>query len=245
MILIDSRIGSRELHPIIKRIGVPCELTQLEYGDAALEGNGPDGPISIGVERKTLHDMLACVEDARYSAHQLPGMKALYDKSFLMLEGMWECGNNALQGVLVQGFNHGNSWGPLRTAGNRQVLYSKLYRYLVSVALSGVIITYSNSLTHTAQNIVELYGYFGKQWRQHTALREVQKLNIPVLGHASLCRRWAQEITDVGVIHGEEAERLFRTGLRLANSDESDWLKLPRIGVKTAQQIVREIRDWK
>ncbi len=255
MILVDQAIGSGRdksggelLQPIIRRLGVPCETTQLTYGDAAMEGNGPDGPITLGVERKTLQDMLQCVDDARYSAHQLVGMTKLYSKSFLILEGMWERGTpgSALDGVLIQGFNHGSSWGPLRSVGGgRTTLYSKLYRYLISVQLAGVIITYSNDLVQTACQIVEIQQYFQKKWKDHTALRECQKLAIPSLsGRPSLCKRWANELTDVGVIHGEEAERLFKTARKLAAAGEQDWMAISGIGVKTARQIVREINGW-
>lgn len=255
MILVDQAIGSGRdksggelLQPIIRRLGIPCETTQLSYGDCCFEGHGPDGPITLGVERKTLQDMLQCVEDARYSAHQLPGMLKLYSKSFLVLEGLWERGTpgSALEGVLIQGYGHGSSWGPLKAVGNgRTTLYSKLYRYLISVSLAGVIITYSNDITQTACQIVEIQQYFQKRWREHTALRECQKLAIPSLsGKPSLCKRWANELTDVGVVHGEEADRKFKTALALANSDESDWMTIPGIGAKTARQIVREIRGW-
>ena len=194
-----------------------------------------------------MHDMLSCVEDARYTAHQLVGMNKLYSKSFLVLEGMWERGTpgSALDGLLIQGFNHGSSWGPLQQAGRRTPLYSKLYRYLISVQLAGVIITYSNNLTQTACQIVEIQQYFQKKWKEHTALRECQKLAIPSLsGRPSLCKRWANELTDVGVVHGEEAERLFKTARNLAMSDESDWMTISGVGVKTARQIVREINGW-
>src|ERR1035441_2653948 len=90
MIYVDSRVGSKELFPIIQRIGVPCELTKLEYADACFEGRGPNGTIAIGVERKTLNDFLTCIEDARYVSHQRPGMAMMYTKSFLCLEGRSE-----------------------------------------------------------------------------------------------------------------------------------------------------------
>ena len=245
MILVDDRKGSAELLPIIQRTGAPCQLMRLEYGDACFEGNGPDGPITIGIERKTLHDMLACIEDSRYAAHQRPGMAALYSKSFLAIEGLWKCGDGDYSGVLIQGFNQGSSWGPLRTSGNRTVLYSKLYRYLVSVALSGVIITQSSSLAQTAYNIVELFGYFQKKWTDHTSLLEVQKLAIPVMnGRASLTRRWAEQCDDIGVKHGMEVDRYFKTPLQLATADETAWVSAG-VSPRLAKQTVKAIRGWK
>lgn len=256
MILVDYRKGSgvdgkgnELLPPIIRQIGVPCEVTNLAYGDACFEGNGPDGPICIGVERKTLHDMLACIDDSRYTAYQKIGMTKLYNKSYLALEGLWTPGNgNGLDGKIIQGYNNGGSWGPLklRGMGGRPPLYSKLYRYLMSVALSGVIITPSMHVFHTAYNICEMYFYFQKKWNQHTSLLDVQKLAIPDMNEKpSLVRRWASDLTDIGVIYSLEAERMFKTPRALACADETAWLSIKGIGVPTASRIVREINGWR
>lgn len=237
---------------IIRRIGLEADIFRLEYGDACFEGNGPNGTIAVGIERKTLHDMLNCIEDARYAAYQRPGMMQLYSKSFLFIEGLWEPGEGGIYtGKIMQGFRKGQSWGPLKTAGNRQVLYSKLFRYLVSVALSGVVVIPSYHIVHTAYNICELYHYFSKPWRAHTSLIECQKLAIPDLRvKPPLVRRWANELEEIGVVFSLAAEEYFKTPIRLANSDESDWVRLvgegnKHLGIGTAQKIVKEIRGWK
>lgn len=239
MILVDSRIGSKELLPFIRRAGVLCELGSLEFGDAAFEGNGPSGKIMVGVERKRLHDMLNCIDDHRYTGHQKIGMARMYAKSFLVVEGSWMPSNP--DGWLLEGFN-GGSWVPCRYR-SRRTIYSKLYRYLLSVQLSGVIITYSRDIWHTAYNICEIFHYFQKRWENHTSLLETQKLQIPDMNaKPSLTRRWAAEIEDVGVKLSQEAESLFGSPLSLAESTEADWMSIKGIGKKTAQKIVKEIR---
>jgi ERCC4-type nuclease len=238
MILIDSRTGSKELAPYIRRIGVPCELANLEFGDCALEGNGPKGPIAVGIERKTLHDMLHSVDDSRYSAHQRPGMLKMYDKSFLIVEGNWR--PHDPDGTLMESHN-GGSWGQCRYRSQR-VMYSKLRRYLFSVQLSGVPVLYTRDLFHTAYDICECFHYFQKRWESHTSLIEVQKLNIPALdGKPKLVRRWAADLENVGTLLSIEAERQFKTPISLAQSSESDWLRIKGIGVKSARNIVKEI----
>lgn len=227
---------------IIRGKGVLCEPMYLEFGDAAFTGKGPDGFIDIGIERKALADMLQCVEDSRYSAHQLPGMARTYARSFLIIEGDWM--PDARDGTMLESYRGGTAWGPARYR-SQKVMYSKLYRYLVSVALSGVIVTYSRNLVHTSQNIVELYHYFQKRWEDHTALLATQKFAIPTLtGKPSLVRRWASDLEGIGVKGSMEAERVFKTPIALATADEIAWLALPNIGVKSAQNIVREIQGW-
>lgn len=239
MILVDRRIGSQELIPHIKRIGVTVEKADLQFGDAAFEGKGPDGTIAIGVERKTLHDMLTCIDDARYSGHQRVGMAQMYTVSILMIEGHWK--PHDAQGVLMEGFNGGVSWGYCKYRSQR-TMYSKLYRYLLSVSLSGVLVSYSRDPFHTAYNICEAFHYFQKPWTAHTSLQEVQKLNLPTLNaKPSLVRKWAADIEGIGTKLSLDAERLFKSPIRLANAEELDWLKIPGVGVKTARQVVREI----
>lgn len=247
MILIDYRKGAEKgdkntpklMVDTIKRIGVPCELSDLSFGDAAFEGRGPLGTISVGIERKTLHDLLNCIDDARLSGHQLIGMKQMYTVRVLLLEGHWKAHDG--EGWLMEGFNAGTSWGYCRY-GSQRTLYSKLYRYLISISLSGALVAYSRDLFQTCYNITEWYHYFQKRWDGHTALQELQKVNIPTLNFKpSLTRLWANDLTGVGLKMSELAERHFKSPIKLANADETEWLRLPGIGVKTAQSIVREV----
>lgn len=240
-ILVDYRTGSKELLPLILKNNVKAEIAELPFGDFCFDGNGPRGTISVGVERKTLHDMLACVEDSRYAAHQRPGMAQMYDKQFLFIEGAWKPHED---GLLMEGFS-GNSWGFCKFS-SRKTMYYKLFRYLLSVSMSGVIVIQCRDMFHTAYNICEVYQYFQKRWEDHTSMLQTQTLNIPSLtGKPSLVRRWAAELTGIGTKHSMDADRIFKTPLALANSDESDWMRLPGVGAASAMRIVREIMGIK
>lgn len=240
MILIDTKgKETQELLPHIQAQRVPVEATDLPYGDAAFEGSGPDGIMAVGIERKKLHDMLACIDDSRYSAHQRLGMSQLYRVSFLVIEGYWRPHDPG--GMLMEGYSGGMSWGYAKHR-SAKILYSKLRRYLFSVTLSGVHVIYTRDPFHTAFDICELYHYFQKPWRNHTSMLEMQKLSLPAINlKPPLVRKWAADIDGVGVKLSEDAERLFKTPIRLASSDEMDWLKIRGIGVPTAQDIVRQI----
>lgn len=234
---------SRELESAIRARGIAVQREPLAFGDACFDGNGPHGPIMIGIELKKLHDMLTCIDDARYSAHQRTGMAQMYKVSILNLQGYWRPHDGS--DLLMEGRIDRDGklvWMYCRPAG-KTVMYSKLRRYLFSVSLSGVHVTYTRDLTHTAQDIIEWYWYFQKQWKDHTALLEMQKLNIPSLsGKPSLVRRWAADLEGIGVMKSADAERAFKKPITLATADEVDWItRVPGIGVKTAQSIWREI----
>jgi len=249
VILVDRRDGnpklgsrSKEMVSIIRRIGIPCELATLPYADFAFEGNGPGRRVTVGVELKTLHDMLNCIDDSRYSASQKVGMKKLYDASFLILEGVFK--PHDPEGFLMEGFQGGASYGYCKYRSQR-VLYSKLRRYLFSVSLSGVHVLYSRDIIQTCWDVAELQQYFSKSWDQHTSMLETQKLAIPSLDiHPPLVRRWAAEIGGIGVKHSMAAEALFNKPITLAKAGELDWMRIEGIGVKTARRIVKEINGW-
>jgi ERCC4-type nuclease len=259
MILIDPRSGAESQQYTttvdkmvynIRQIGVECNKSPLEFGDAAFEGNGPSGKILIGVERKSLHDMLSCIDDSRYSGHQKVGMSQMYAVQFVMLEGLWRAHDP--EGWLMEGRESWNqslravvlSWFHCKYR-SQQTLYSKLFRYMLSVSLSGVVVIQCRDLWHTCYNIVEIYRYFQKPFEAHTSMLEVPKIAIPDMRiKPSLVRKWATDLEDIGVVHSLQAEELFRTPIVLANASESDWMKLPRVGAKTARKIVASIRGW-
>lgn len=246
MIIIDYREETKtkqaqnlDLIPHIQQLKVPVEKGDLQFGDAAFEGRGPHGTISIGIERKALHDMLTCIDDARYSGFQRVGMKQMYTISVLMLEGHWKPHDG--MGILMEGFNGGTTWGFCKYRSQR-TMYSKLYRYLMSVSLSGVIVTQSRDPFTTAFNICEWFHYFQKPWNAHTSMLELQQIAIPTLtGKPPLVRKWANDLEGIGTKLSGEAARLFKKPITLANADEMEWLRIPGVGVKTAQSIVREI----
>lgn len=241
MILIDSRVGSRELLPYVKARGVKCELSELAFGDAAMEGNGPSGSILVGVERKKIHDFLNCVDDARYTGYQRIGMAQLYKVSFLIIEGAFKPHSD--NGLLMEGFN--STFGYCKPAG-RTVMYAKLRRYLFSVSLSGVHVIYTRDIEQTAFDITEIFHYFSKRWLDHTSLLAMQKLNLPTLsGKPPLVRKWAADLEHIGVKLSDDAAKLFKTPIRLATADEVDWMRIPKVGVGTAQSIYREIHGVK
>lgn len=246
MILIDDREetttkkkANLDLMVHFQRMHLDAQMTRLEFADAAFEIKGPDGPLLVGIERKRLHDILNCIKDGRYSGHQKIGMRDNYDISVLIIEGHWK--PHDPEGILMEGYSGGISWGFARPRGQR-LMYSVLYRYLISASLSGVIVTYSRDPFHTAFNMNEWQQWGQKKWDDHTSMMDIHKLAIPSLHRKpSLVQRWATDLPGIGTKMSGLVDRHFRSGLDLANADEAEWLKLPGIGVKSAQQIVREI----
>lgn len=255
MILVDSAVGSWELQSLIVKQGIACDKTQLTYADACFEGFGPDGLVAIGVERKRIGDILQCIDDGRFTGHQRIGMAKMYRFSFLIIEGYWKPDTGS--GVLLEGHPKRDGslvWSPYRPGG-RVVMYHKLRRYLFSLSLGGVVVLYSRDLAQTAYDICELYHWFQKQWRDHKSLlamhrgyfwqqdgRTDQLMALPaMMQKPSLVRRWAAELSGVGVRKSEEAARVFKTPRAMVEADADDWQQIDGIGPVIANRIVKEI----
>lgn len=255
MILVDAAVGSKELRAPILSHGVSCDITPLAWGDACFSGYGPDGEMLVGIERKKLHDILACIDDARYNQQRI-GMSMMYQVSCLYIEGLWKAKED---GTLMEGFRDYNvehslkrdgmatreviAWTPLKM-GSRPVMYYTLYRYLRSVAHANVIIVQTRDMAHTVTNIVNDYHYYQKRWKDHRSMREVYAIQVPSLTRRpKLVRKWAQDCEGIGVVLGEEAAKYFKTPIKLANASEQDWMKVGT-DVGTAQRIVKEIQGW-
>lgn len=250
MILIDYREENEtkkkanlDLIKHIREQRVPVQVANLEYGDAAFEMNGPDGSLLVGIERKSVSDMLACIDDGRLSGHQLLGMRQMYGIRVLMIEGHWK--PHEPQGFLMEGYQNGFSWG-FNKYRSQKTMYAKLYRFIISLQLSGVIVTYSRDPFHTAYNICEWFHYGQKKWDEHTSLKELHRIAMPTLNRKpTLVRLWAHAIEGVGTKISELVERRFKTPIELATADEVAWLSIPGVGVKLARDIVAKIQGWK
>lgn len=242
MILVDPRVGSKDLLPHIQKIGTPCQLQTLEYGDACFEGNGPDmSRVYIGVERKRVGDMLNCIDDARYAAHQRPGMQSMYNKDVLIIEGTWK--PDVQSGYMMECVA-ALTWRPYRYR-TQMVRYSKLFRYLLTIQLAGTMVISSRDAEQTAYNITELYAYFQKKWDDHVSLLEQQRLAIPTMnGKPTLVQKWAAAIEGIGPKLCMRAAEKFDSPIQLAKADEQDWMEIEGVGSKLAQKIVKTVNGW-
>lgn len=252
MIVVDKAVGSFELQTLIQRYGVPCEKVALDAADAAFEGHGPSGPTMIGVERKKVQEALDCVETGRLGGFQMMKMRKMYGFRFVIIEGQWKPW--PAHGSLMQGHPKpdGTVWWTEKGPRGKVESYAKLRRYLFSLTMAGAHVMYTHDILHTAYDICELYHWFQKPWDSHTSMQQVfsghygaapQELAmIPTItSRPSVTRLWALALEGIGQKMSADIERAFPSPRALANADESEWVRVPGIGLKTASNIVRQI----
>jgi ERCC4-type nuclease len=258
MVLVDPRAGSWDLEVALRRIGVPATSQKpdgsprlLPFGDCAFVGNGPDeSPHLVGVELKTLGDVLQCITTGRFAGHQLPGMRASYDESWLVVEGQWRPGR---EGVLEELKTKTNFW--VRAGMGRGWMYRDLASWLVRMAVDGGIHVYkTRDREETVRFVAALYGSWTKPYREHNSLKQfvdykARKGNDPKspadaaeFRKPSFVRRVAKEVKGVGWEKSVAVEEKFKTVYDMALAEEREWAEIEGIGPTIAARAVAEIR---
>ena len=255
VLYLDNRTGSKELYPTLRRLGVQCEVVDLKKESSAADfefaGNGPDGPVLVGVERKKLGEMLNSAFDTkRWAGQQLIGLMENYHYVVLIVEGGWRAGKNGeLEAYKQKGETNkdgvGMGWAmwvrPNR--GRRLTLYSELDGLLNSLRLQlNVVVKLTADEWTTCQAVRDLYGWFQKPWNEHKSFRQIY---APVHGPVRLvrpCPTWkvASQIDGVDYELGRRAKEVFKTPKDLVMASEDDWAMIKGISREGAKRI----RKW-
>jgi ERCC4-type nuclease len=255
----EHRRAYDEFAPLLSAYHVPHEKTSdLEYGDFFFLGNGPqgDGTLEVGIERKTLSDMLTSNREERFSGRQLLGLLEVYAVPVLIVEGVYRA--DPRTGIL-QVPSGGGQWRDLRL-GTTTFMHSELDRFLLSVAImtayqvgKPLIVTQTASKDATARKIADLYHlYTHKSWDEHRAHDGVHMptINEPVMLRKRtraeenfLTKRMVAMALKCGVGQdkSKDAAAHFGSIREMINADEKEWKRVPGIGKTIARAVVEEV----
>lgn len=236
-LLVDNRAGSVDLADRLtpqKNV----ELTTLKYGDVAFLGNGPGGDdVFVGIEYKKLPDFVNSCCTGRLVGHQLPGMFAIYDICFLLLEGAYRI-NRKGEMLIPRGLR----WCPMYIGGSTHCSY-KFYQGHITTLLirTPLRIVHTFNQTETAKHISLLYSWYNdkkfEEHKSHLSFHANQPDGTALLTKPSLARRIAKELPGVGWDRSKVIAREFKTVARMVGASKEDWMKLPGIGKTLAEKI--------
>ncbi len=239
MLFVDTRIGSKHLIPSLTRAALPVSGVTLPFGDVAFVGRGPGGTsLNIGLELKTLPDLVNSLRTDRLSGHQLPGLLEAYDHCWLVVEGTYTC-SRAGQVTLRKG-----QWS-VPVHGHMPL--SELDKRLLTLDLqAGLHIWHTISRSDTVRFVTTLYRWWTDvnqdQHRSHIAVHQPASL-VPL----SDFRRVVTQFPRIGIRTSLAVERHFGGDLiRAANAPVAEWAAVQtgskRLGTSSAEAIVRFLR---
>lgn len=253
MILVDARVGSRELLQGLRSLGVDAELGGNLAADFQFEGKGEHGPCLIGIERKTIQDLLNSIRTRRFEGQQLSPMLDCYDRCYMIVEGLWRRGRGT--GLLEVPRGRGE-WG----APRGHFYYAEVGHFLARLEeMAGVRVKRTFDEEETCGTIADLWSEWDQPYNER--LRKLQRIYAPgpdfpirkngrrasafqVRREPSLAAKWIAQLPGVDGRAVELAEK-FPNALAVATASVEDWLKIKgmRLGKKSAGAIVDAIRS--
>lgn len=254
MIYIDPRAGSTELSRYLP-IDIPHTHSPLTSGDFCFSGStGPDEDGLIGIERKTIGDLVTCFYDGRLTGGQLRRMAEDYRVGYLVVEGLWKEGKG---GELMVPRGRGD-WIPTRP----HTSYHQIWGYLTTLEMkTGIIVRRTVSWEDTASMVVQLYHWYQKPWEEHRShqgehqgkggggrdcrdnpVNSRRVLVTDLYTKHTLRYHIARQLPGVGQDKAREIEKVFPSVWAMINAAKEEWLGVDGIGKTMAGRIWEVIR---
>jgi ERCC4-type nuclease len=168
MITVDNRSGFGREGPagfigLLGRCGLTVQPGRLQYGDIRFLGSGPEGaPVTIGIECKSIHDILHCITDGRFAGHQLPGLQQAYDQAWLLVEGQWRAERKS---GMLQYLSRSYQWRDA-SVGSRKFMYRDLLAWLHTIRIkTGVLMETVPDWEHAATWVASLHTWWTRTKR--------------------------------------------------------------------------------
>lgn len=252
MVIIDDRDGSRDLasiYPLEER----AILGHLEAADVMLTGHGPNAStITIGVEVKSVSDLLTSISTGRLGGHQIPKMIPAYNYTWLLVYGeVRPSTDNYLMIYKSKSYKRRKPGWVRYRVGGRDVPWSYLEGWLITAQLfSGIRIKWVLDLGTAARWLCILDRWLEKPWERHRGLSVFDRSGEPGLmpgvgAVESQIARTAASLPAINWVRGHAAARRFESVSDMMNADPADWEQIDGIGKIIAREVVSTIRRKK
>lgn len=259
MILVDPRAGSKDFIRPLESLGIPIDVTTLDFGDFAFMGRGEKGAaVRIGIEHKKVGDLLSSLATGRLVGYQLvggptsdgeikTGLLGTYDRAYLMVEGDWD--HDA--GGRITMFK-GRKREPMRGAPNAIEVVQTLINLETRGGLRRIN---TQNRRGSIRELLALYRYWtDKDLDKHKSHLAVHApdfdsgLRVPVSGfrHALIALRCGAGIAVSKAIEqrvgGSWRKLMLLTEEQLAAIEVKESGKVRRLGTAKARKILEKLR---
>jgi ERCC4-type nuclease len=235
MIHIDPRSGSGELLPLFlsHRLAPTAQHTPHPPRDLAVTISRAGGvPTLMGIERKSITDMMSSIRMHRLAGEQVPKLLTHYEHhAYIVLEGnyriSWETG------YLQHWRSVGGEWGWTDILlGKHPFHAAEMNDALVDICEKTPIkIWRTRDQKETVDWVVGKERYAQQDWeRRHKHLGIHVPAPFVTAGKVSDVRRTAFAWEGIGWEKSGEVEKHFATVEQMVNAPASEWMKIPGFG---------------
>lgn len=236
-IRVSKAKGSQEFVRMLVRLGgAKCLLrtiSKMPFGDFWFWGNGPNGRVKVGIERKTLSEIVGEISNTRFMGHQLPGFIKAYDYRFVIIEG--DLYIDRKSGLLNP--------KSLRHLPRSSHLYHTVQKYLTTLMLKGgVRLIHTKNKTHTAMCVCALADWFDEPWKKHKSVYQVEedKPDSAILDDRTLKRQVANQLTGLRWVRSLKADKHFPSIVSMIVGDTT-FKTTPLMRVEAMEQWRRAL----
>lgn len=238
---IDTRAGSKDLIVPLRMAGVQVEEAILPYGDVEILGNGPGGPVLLGVEYKKLGDLLDSMRSGRF-ADQLRGMRETYNINWLLVEGrMTGVERGEFLKIKVGGKQY-RHW--VQRPG--RFSYQEVVGWSLTMSLKGGCLLWrTEDISETVEWLRCVDNWFtSKDWENHRAHLDWYSPSPEgnPFEEPSLVQKVAAVLPGLGSSRSRNVASHFGSVRAMIMADEKEWSKIDGVGIKTAKKLVEILK---
>lgn len=246
-VLVDDRAGSVDLvkyHPL-KRSG---QLTRLRSGDVMIVGKGPGGkPILVGIEVKSVSDLIGSIDNGRLQGKQLPEMLQDYDDTWLLTYGDYRCSDHGDLQTKVRG-----KWVEYVYGGKAGAALP--YVYLEAFLHTATAVGVRHRHVYGTPRDVSLWvgglaRWWNKPWAKHGGMKTLDQPGRPGLmpdvdRDTHLRARVAACLPGLGYKRAVDVATQFGSVRQMVLADREQWLEVPGVGDGVWRAVDEALGDW-
>lgn len=209
------------------RLSTTSKLHRLEFGDAAFTGRGEGGRrVAVGVERKTVRDLITSMVSGRFSGHQLPGLLRSYDFVYLIVEGIYRITDGYMEE------KWGSNWHRIGGVSYRAVIH-----FLNTLIVKDhIAVLRTSGIKETSELIQALHDWWNdKNYDGHRGDSFMHRNDL--IGKAPLLQSMAYVLPGVGLDKSKSVCDHFGSVNAMVRASYEEWLKVPGIGKKLAKTL--------
>lgn len=274
LILIDDRKGSAEYfvpsepgssEGTLYATDIPAMLFRLKSGDFSFSGNGSNSKdLTIGIELKSLYDLISSRTCGRLQGTQIRLMNATYDRRYLVYYGLYRVSKPDAQNEqyielpFYDRKSKRNEWRP-HFIGKQKVRHAYFEGIIAGLEEKGIVVKHFASglqgfdkqatMTQIAYWIAERYRWYQREYESHTSMsgfdrsRYISKESLEAIGLTRdelFCANVANLYPRIGVDKAMALARHFKGSTSAMHNASMD--EIAEIAIETRKGKGRTVR---